>query len=155
MVIKGIVRSELPRERMERLGAKALSTPELLALILQSGTSKRDVLGLADALCREGLQNLSRMDCHSLRRFDGIGRAKACKLAAVMEISRRTWKESETKVLNSPLEAARIFAKEMEGEEREVLIGIFLSKRARIDQLPNTLSQRHCGAINQFRHSHS
>ena len=41
---------ERPQERLERLGPAPLTDRELLAMLLRSGTAKKDVLALADDL---------------------------------------------------------------------------------------------------------
>lgn len=82
---------ERPQERMERLGAAALSDAELLAMLLRSGTQGQDVVTLAGRLVAEagslaGLLAWHEADFRGLR---GIGRVKALQLVATMEIARR------------------------------------------------------------------
>ena len=48
--LKDLPASERPQERLESLGARALSDRELLAMLLRSGTSKCDVLNLASLM---------------------------------------------------------------------------------------------------------
>ena len=80
-----------PRERLDRVGAAALSEAELLALILRTGTADTDALDVArDLLARcSGLVGLAREDSRSLRRIGGVGPSKAAALAAVCEVARR------------------------------------------------------------------
>jgi DNA repair protein RadC len=42
--------SERPREKLARSGASALSTAELLAIILRTGTAREDVVAMAQRL---------------------------------------------------------------------------------------------------------
>ena len=83
--------SERPQERLERLGANALSDAELLAMLLRSGTQGHDVMTLATRLVSEagslaGLLSWTEAD---FRKLKGIGRVKALQLMTVMEIARR------------------------------------------------------------------
>lgn len=80
-----------PRERLSRLGATTLSDAELLALILGTGRSGEDVGALTIRILRGvgGLWALARMSVTELSRIDGIGPAKAARLAASFEIGSR------------------------------------------------------------------
>ena len=84
--------TERPQERLEKLGASALSDTELLALLLRSGTHGHDVLTLAHALLAEAgsLAKLAGWTEADYRRLRGIGRVKALQLVAVMELGRRS-----------------------------------------------------------------
>ena len=84
--------TERPQERLEKLGAAALSDTELLALLLRSGTHGHDVLTLAHALLAEAgsLAKLAGWAEADYRRLRGIGRVKALQLVAVMELGRRS-----------------------------------------------------------------
>jgi DNA repair protein RadC len=95
---------ERPQERLERLGASALSDTELLALLVRSGTKGQDVLSLSSKLISEagtlaGLLAWHEADFRSLR---GIGRVKALQLVAAMEVARRavSLPAQESPVLN-------------------------------------------------------
>lgn len=82
---------ERPQERLERLGAGALSDTELLAMLLRNGTRGQDVITISARLIAEagsfaGLLAWHEADFRSLR---GIGRVKALQLVAVMEVARR------------------------------------------------------------------
>ncbi len=89
--LQGTLVSERPQERLEALGASALSDTELLALLLRSGTRGQDVLTLAARLITEGasLGGLIAWREGDFRRLKGIGRVKAVQLVAVMEVARR------------------------------------------------------------------
>jgi DNA repair protein RadC len=83
--------NERPQERMERMGAEALSDTELLAMILRSGSADLDVISLSSQLIAEAgsLAALVRYSPEDFRRFRGIGKVKALQLATIMEIARR------------------------------------------------------------------
>ena len=81
-----------PRERLSRLGPSTLSDAELLALILGAGRAGEDVGSLAVRIVRDsgGLWALTRMSISELARIDGIGPAKAARLAAASELGARS-----------------------------------------------------------------
>jgi DNA repair protein RadC len=80
-----------PQERLQRLGASALSDAELLAMLLRSGTRGQDVLTLASRLINEAgaLSGLISWKEADFRRLKGIGDVKSLQLVTVMEIARR------------------------------------------------------------------
>ena len=89
--LRSIARSDRPQERLERLGASALSDTELLAMLLRSGTRGQDVLTLAARLLAEAgsLSNLITWDKADFKKLKGIGHIKALQLLTVMELARR------------------------------------------------------------------
>lgn len=80
-----------PQARMERLGTGALSDVELLAILLGSGSAKRDTITQASVLLHHvgSLAGLFRMTASELGALDGVGEATAAKLLAVSEVARR------------------------------------------------------------------
>ena len=90
--IKDWAPEEQPRERLAEKGAFVLSDAELIAILLGTGTKDlsaielaREVLQLADGK----IQNLSKLAIDRLCNIKGIGYAKAIKLLAAFELSRR------------------------------------------------------------------
>ena len=79
-----------PRERLISQGAGILSTAELLAIVLKSGTKKENVLEMAQRLIsRFGLEKLGGAGVRELQETHGIGQAKACQMVALFELGRR------------------------------------------------------------------
>ncbi|WP_295683394.1 DNA repair protein RadC [uncultured Fibrobacter sp.] len=78
-----------PREKIEKLGAAALTTEELLALILGSGNRDCDVFELSRRIS-EYLSNATSVpSLSSLRQINGLGRAKSTQVLACLELSSR------------------------------------------------------------------
>jgi DNA repair protein RadC len=80
-----------PRERLLRAGAAALSSAELLALLLRTGSRSRNALDVAaDLLGRHGsLDRLAGASPYELRQTSGVGEVKAVHLLAAFELGRR------------------------------------------------------------------
>ena len=85
-----------PRERLERLGAEALSNAELLAILIGSGTPKMSAVELMKvvlAACHNNLNTLGKMSIKDLENFKGIGPAKAITILAACELGKRRARE--------------------------------------------------------------
>ena len=82
---------ERPRERLLEHGSDALSTSELLAIILRTGTQEENVLQLAGRILAEydGLRGLARVTASELTRFKGLGKAKAAQILAALALGQR------------------------------------------------------------------
>lgn len=80
-----------PRERLDALGAEALSESELIALLLRTGGAGRDALALASSLLQQhqGLLGLAATEAGELACTAGVGPAKSAALVAALELGRR------------------------------------------------------------------
>lgn len=87
--------SERPRERLREFGAEKLSSAELLALLLNTGTKGESVMTLAQKLLvRFGsLSMIMDASLEDLTDFKGLGEAKASKLLASFGIAKKIIKE--------------------------------------------------------------
>ena len=89
-----------PRERLLRNGAASLSTAELLAILIGSGTTQKDAVQLMGEVleyCGNDLTQLGRITYEELTGFKGIGEAKAITVLAALEFARRRMDASPTK----------------------------------------------------------
>ena len=92
------LRRQGPRERMLAHGPACLSTPELLGIVLRTGTRERNAVELGQMLLDHfnGLKGLLSADASALRQLDGIGPAKCAELLVIRELQRRCALESLT-----------------------------------------------------------
>ena len=68
-----------PREKMALLGTEALSSAELLAILIGSGSTKESAVDLMKRIlndCNNNLNTLGKMSIHDLCQYNGIGDAK-------------------------------------------------------------------------------
>jgi DNA repair protein RadC len=117
--LRELPRTERPRERLKDLGAHALSTSELLAIVIGSGTARRSALGLAqEALAKsEGsLRRLATLPVAALTTVNGLGSARAVAIHAALELGRRLAAESrdEGAPLRTPRDVWAAFAPRLE-----------------------------------------
>lgn len=95
---------ERPRERLAELGPASLSLPELLSILIGSGSSGRSATGVAAAVLLAAggsLRKLSSAPAAELRGVSGLGPAGTARIAAALELGRRLAREG-------PVERLRI-----------------------------------------------
>lgn len=133
MRINDLARTERPRERLENLGAQALSNAELVAILLRTGlhgVSAVDVANRLLQLGREdvgdgnrsepGLRFLVTSALDELVRVPGVGRAKAVQLKAAIELGRRIATSTASRtVVRSPRDVSTLVMEEMRFLDRE------------------------------------
>lgn len=81
-----------PREKLERLGAQALSDAELLAILVGSGSTKEDAVSLMKRIlsaCGNNLNTLGKLTIRELCQYNGVGPAKAITILAACELGKR------------------------------------------------------------------
>ncbi|PIU72195.1 hypothetical protein COY26_04590 [Candidatus Woesearchaeota archaeon CG_4_10_14_0_2_um_filter_33_10] len=84
MRIKDIPKDNRPRERLKQNGVDALSNSELLAVILQKGTRKENVIDMSNRLLSKySIDKLSDCSLTELKAIPGIGDAKAMQIMAI------------------------------------------------------------------------
>ena len=107
---------ERPRERLRHKGAAFLSVPELLAVLLRTGSRGKDVLELsADVLEKFGdLKGLARASDEELMELPGRGDAKACVLLAALELAKRYITAQSSRFVNGILDRLQTMPTEPE-----------------------------------------
>ena len=83
---------ERPRERLEEKGASAISDTELIAILLNTGSKTNSVIETSReilALANNEIRNLCNISIEELCSIKGVGKAKATRLIASFELSRR------------------------------------------------------------------
>lgn len=127
---------ERPRERLLHYGAQALSSAELIAIILRSGKVGQNVKYLAEALLNHfgGLTGIARASVRELQVLEGIGPAKAAEIKAALELGRRllTSAPEERPMIQSPADAANLFMSEMAFLMQEHMRVMLLDTRNRV-----------------------
>jgi DNA repair protein RadC len=139
-LIRDLASHDRPRERLVQVGAEALSTAELLAIILRTGARGESVLRLAERILVDfgSLPGLSRASVTELTTVHGMGTVKAIEIKAALEIGRRliTAAPEERPRVASPGDAANLLRSEMMYLEQEHLRVILLDTRNRVLRTP-------------------
>ena len=136
--MKNLYREERPYEKCLACGPGALSDPELLAVILRTGTEGENVCQLAARILSlpdyEGLEGLCRIPLERLTKLKGIGKVKAVQLKCLAELAARMAKASagERLCFDTPATIADYFMEELRHKEQEHLIALFLNTRNKL-----------------------
>ena len=138
--IKDLPSSERPRERLLHHGAGSLSTAELLAIILRTGTTKENVVQVAQRLLGKfgDVGGLARANPAELTAEKGLGPAKVAQIKAALELGRRLLAQSpeERPQIRSPADAANMVMSEMCWLEQEHLRVMLLDTKNRVMETP-------------------
>jgi DNA repair protein RadC len=141
--IADIPTSERPRERLLSLGAKTLSTAELLAILLATGQGKGKLsaVGLGQHILqelsqhkREPLDVLREISPQELMAIPGIGPAKATTILAAVEIGKRAFqiRPLERVTVDSPTSAAAAVSLDLMWQQQERFAVVLLDVKNRI-----------------------
>lgn len=136
MTIKHWPKQERPREKLLQYGASFLSTAELLAIFIQSGTQGKTALDIARQLLQQfgGLQPLFQAERAQICQIEGLGEARFVLLQAALELSRRYLEESlfEQTILESTQEVRQFIKSKLKHYQNEVFACLFLDNQFRI-----------------------
>jgi DNA repair protein RadC len=140
--VRELPSSERPRERLQHFGPQALSTTELLAIILRTGTRGGNVLELANKLLTKygGLSGLVRADFRELCAEHGMGEAKSAQVKAALEIGYRLsllQVDARYKV-STPAEAANLVMLEMAYLDTEQMRILLLDTKSQLVEKINS-----------------
>lgn len=131
---KNIPLSEKPRERLFNYGEDNLSSEELIAIILKTGSKKYNVKEVSSKLLEtiSDISKLSDIGIYSLMKIDGIGRVKAIELKAAIELGRRVYYDNNNtdKIkLNNSLAIYDYFVKVLKNKKQEYFYCVYLDSK--------------------------
>ena len=95
--IKDWAEEDRPREKLLARGISSLTEAELIAILIGSGNINESAIELSRKILKEygnNLNELAKLNVGELKKFKGIGEAKAINIIAAFELGRRN-KSSE------------------------------------------------------------
>jgi DNA repair protein RadC len=135
-LIRDLPTGERPRERLKDTGEGALSTSELLAIILRTGTGGESAMDMASRLLSSygGLAGLARASFAELLAERGMGEAKTSQLKSALELGRRMLLSSpeDRFLVRSPSDVAQLLMAEMAHLQQEHFQVLYLDTRNRL-----------------------
>jgi DNA repair protein RadC len=134
--IKDMACGDRPRERLMALGAEALKTAELIAILLGTGRQGASAIEIAEALLGKykSLDALARASLDDLRQTKGIGCAKAVALKSAFTLAQRMAQElrTEAPMLDCPQRIADLLREDNRFYEVERFQILLLNTRRRL-----------------------
>ncbi len=97
LTIKAWAEDDRPREKLITKGKQSLSDAELLAILLASGNKNETAVQLAQRILnsnQNSINQLAKLQLNDLKKYKGVGEAKAVTIAAALEIGRRRLDET-------------------------------------------------------------
>lgn len=132
--IKNLKENEKPREKLLNSGPEKLSITELIAIILQNGTKKENVLEMSSKIINEyGEKNIIYQKNPKILSQDiNIPQNKACQLIACFEIGKRLFKKNSKPIFIRNSKDAFDYLKDMTLLNKEHFKGLYLNSRYKL-----------------------
>ena len=97
LTIKSWAEEDRPREKLLLKGRHVLTDAELIAILIGSGSINETAVELSKRILAQfgnNLNAIAKLSVQDLKKFKGIGEAKALSIVAALELGRRR-KETE------------------------------------------------------------
>lgn len=115
-----------PRERLLKQGPDAISSSELIAIILGSGMKGKSVLQLSQELIMHfgSLERLASATIEEMCEIKGLGKVKAVQLKAAFTLGLRASKQQEESnpPVKTPSQVFLLLKDQLANEKREIFI---------------------------------
>ncbi len=133
--VKDLRDEEKPREKLLRHGPQLLTTNELLAIVLNVGTKKEEIMSMTSRILKEYGENniVYQTNPNVLVEELGLPLAKACQIVACFALGRRFFAEPKKgSVLIRTAKDAYNYLKDMRELPKEHLRGLYLNSQYRL-----------------------
>ena len=137
MNIKHMPSEEKPREKLLREGSDRLSTTEILAILINSGTKEISALEIAAQLLsidKRGVRFLAECSPEELGRIKGMGQAKICTVLAAVELGKRIAAAPvrDRNLIRSSSDIADLFMEKMRYYKKEHFVSLMINAKGEI-----------------------
>lgn len=136
MLIKDMIKTEKPRERLLQYGVENLSNSDLLSIVLRTGTKDTSVKDVSNNLLKQvgSIKKLNNIGVRELSNIHGIGPVKAITILASIELGKRvTNHEIELNMqLKNSYQVHEVFKSIFQGIKQEKLLAIYLNSQKRL-----------------------
>jgi len=139
MIIREMPKDEKPREKLMRDGVSKLSTVELIAVLIGSGTRGKSAIELASQILfsdKRGIRFLAECSPEELGKINGMGTAKVCTLMAAVELGKRIAAApvEQRNVIRSTTDIIDLFMEKMRYYKKEHFISLMVNAKGEIIQ---------------------
>lgn len=135
--LKDLNEADRPREKLAALGAEAMTSAELMAILIGSGSDEETAVDLSQRIlvdCHGSLRRMGEMSIQELCEYKGIGPAKAITILASCELGRRRANESAASRprMNSAQEIYKHTRSLLEGKQAEEFWVVLMNQNLRM-----------------------
>jgi DNA repair protein RadC len=133
MKIKDIPLQNRPHERLEKYGTKVLNDAELISIIISSGVKGHNVIDLSNNLLKKfNLEKISKASYSELKTVHGMGKIKAMKIIAAIELSKRIKFSRLKYTINNSYNVYHFMKNKISNLEKEHFIVLMLDTKNKI-----------------------
>jgi DNA repair protein RadC len=138
MTIKSWALNDQPAYKLYNKGVNYLTDAELIAILLQQGTTQNNAVDLARILlhkCNNNIMQLSKLSTKDILalKIKGIGKVKAIRIIAAIELgSRRILKNDLSKNIFQSADVIAHLKNSLQFESREIFMVILLNQANKI-----------------------
>lgn len=131
--ISALAEEDRPREKLLLRGKSQLTDAELIAILIGSGTRYLSAVDLSRIILKSvsnDLAQLAKLSVNDLKKFKGIGEAKAISIVSALELGRRrkvSEPQKKTKI-NSSADVYQLMRQELQDESVEFFYALFLNR---------------------------
>lgn len=132
--VRDLPSEDKPRERLTTYGATALTVPELLAVILGTGTKKEHVLSIANRIVQEyGERSFARHNNPAVLAAEAdIPLGKAMQIVAASELGRRFYGSNRAEKVIRTARDVFEYLHDMRNLSKEQLRAVYLNNHYRV-----------------------
>ena len=134
--LKDLPAEERPRERLHAYGARALTTAELIAILIRTGNAQRSAVSLGEFLLAEfgSIQGVATASAEQLAAVKGLGTAKAAQIKAAIEFGNRLslFTEEGRPSIGGPRDVSNLLMPDLRYQKKEHLKSLLLDTKNRV-----------------------
>ena len=134
--IKELPAEERPRERLHAYGAQALTTAELIAILIRVGNAERSAVSLGEYLLAEfgSIKGVATASLEQLADVKGLGDAKAAQIKAAIEFGNRLalFTEDARPSIGGPRDVSNLLMPDLRHQKKEHLKSLLLDTKNRV-----------------------
>ena len=134
--IKELPTEERPRERLHAYGAQALTTAELIAILIRTGNAQRSAVSLGEYLLAEfgSIKGVAAASLEQLAEVKGLGAAKAAQIKAAIEFGNRLtlFTEEGRPSIGGPRDVSNLLMPDLRFQKKEHLMSLLLDTKNRV-----------------------
>lgn len=135
-ILKDLPPEERPRERLHAYGAQALTTAELIAILIRTGNAERSAVALGEFLLAEfgSIQGVATASLEQLAAVKGLGAAKAAQIKAAIEFGNRLtlFTEEGRPSIGGPQDVSNLLMPDLRYQKKEHLKSLLLDTKNRV-----------------------